>query len=355
VTNLRGRNGSKALFQYELGLIDAYKQEGKTNVAIAKILKCSESAVRAYLKRKSLNLQNGQFGVKAETRGRKRKTTAFEDRQIMVSVKRAPFTSLNDLKKTHPAAAKLSLRMISSRIKESGEFNSYWAARKPLITPRNRLKRLQWAREHVDWTNEQWDRVLWSDESPYVLRFKAKQKIWRKHNERYLVKNCVATVKHDDKIMVWGAFASSGVGILHRIYGIMDQNVYRNLLENVMMPSVDIVFGDREHPDAPQEWIFQQDNDPKHSSRLCKQFLIDNDVQTFEWPSQSPDLNPIENLWSILEFKTKKRSPNNCRELFEILQQEWNQLSVDLLRHLVHSMRRRCEAVIESRGYPTKY
>jgi len=355
LVGMPGRNGAKALPSYIFGQIDAYKMEGLSNVEISRRLNIAESTIRGYIKRKEANLRNGQNGENVEKRGRKKKTTPREDRQIMISIKRAPFTSLRDLQLENPGAAKLSLTMLSSRIKESGEFNTYWAARKPLITQRNRIIRLAWAREHLEWTDEQWERVLWSDESPYVLRFKGKQIVWRRHNERYLVKNCVATVKHDDKIMVWGSFAASGVGILHRIHGIMDQHVYRNLLENVMMPSVDIVFGDRVHPDAPQEWIFQQDNDPKHTSRLCRQFLVDNDVQTFEWPSQSPDLNPIENLWSILEYKTRKRHPNNCEQLFQVLQREWNALPVELLTNLVHSMRRRCQSVIESNGRPTKY
>ena len=74
-----------------------------------------------------------------------------------------------------------------------------------------------------------------------------------------------------------------------------------------------------------------------------------------EWPSQSPDLNPIENLWAILNAKASDRRPQNDEELFEALEFEWNRLDVSILENLVDSMNRRCQMVIDSHGYPTKY
>ena len=180
---------------------------------------------------------------KIETRGRKRKTSDTTDRNIVLQVKRSRFISASQVKQALPDGITLSENTIRSRIKESGEFNSYWAARKPFITQANKLKRVAWAKEHVNWTPEQWARVLWTDESPYVLRFNGKTRVWRMHNERYSPTCCKATVKHDAKIMVWGAFAAHGVGILHRIVGIMDRFVYLDICENVMLPSADILFG----------------------------------------------------------------------------------------------------------------
>ena len=74
-----------------------------------------------------------------------------------------------------------------------------------------------------------------------------------------------------------------------------------------------------------------------------------------KWPSQSPDLNPIKNLWSILDSNLKDRRPQSKAELFQVLQVGWNRLDVDLLRRLVESMPRRIQAVIDANGYMTKY
>ena len=83
--------------------------------------------------------------------------------------------------------------------------------------------------------------------------------------------------------------------------------------------------------------------------------IVDNQIPTVDWPAQSPDLNPIENVWSILDQKCKDRRPNNEDELFQELQHAWNNLPVDLLTELVDSMPHRCAQVIAAKGGPNKY
>jgi hypothetical protein len=180
------------------------------------------------------------------------------------------------------------------------------------------------------------------------MRFNGKKRVWRRPGERLNPAVTVGTVKHDKKIMVWGAFCAHGVGILHRIEGIMMKEHYNFILQNVMLPSADMLFG-------RENWIFQQDNDPKHTAIIDKELIREEGITTFQWPSQSPDLNPIENLWSILDYQCKSRRPSNEAQLFTTLQNAWRALPRDLLEHLVASMPNRCKAVIESDGMPTKY
>ena len=78
---------------------------------------------------------------------------------------------------------------------------------------------MKWSKEHLSWTVEQWREVMWSDESPYVLRFGKRTRVWRTFNERYKRWATRATVKHDKKINVWGGFAAHGVGKLYRVIG----------------------------------------------------------------------------------------------------------------------------------------
>jgi hypothetical protein len=212
----------------------------------------------------------------------------------------------------------------------------------------NRQARLKWAHEHLHWTTAQWQSVLWSDESPFVLRYQGKSRIWQLPNERYQSWVTKATVKYSKKIMVWGCFAAHGVGCLHRINGILDRHGYHKILQKQMLPSARDLF-----PSSP--YLFQQDKDPKHTAKPNKNYLQRKQVTVMEWPAQSPDLNPIENLWALLDKSVSGRRPKTEDELFQILVEAWHNLDTSLLQALVESMPRRCQAVIENNGYPTKY
>ena len=148
--------------------------------------------------------------------------------------------------------------------------------------------------------------------------------------------------------MVWGCLAAHGVGRFYLVESIMLKEQYVSILENHMYPSTMMLFPD-------QDFIFQEDNDPKHTARVTKQWFIDKGINRMDWPAQGPDLNPNENLWSILDGQLKDRSPKDREELFSVLKEGWNNLEPALLTKLVDSMPRRCQAVINSNGYATMY
>ena len=309
---------------------------------IAKLYKKSRSAIyRIIDKYKAGKVLGRKPGC-----GRLRKTSKIQDKMILREVKKDRKTTGVEIR----AALQLNIsdRTMRRRITETKIFKSYWATKKPFINEVNRARRVAWCQAHENWTVEQWRNVIWSDESPFVLRFNKKVRVWRRHNERYNPECTIASVKHDKKIMVWGCFAACGAGNIYRVQGIMEQIQYREILEDQLLPSAEDLF-----PEGG--WIFQQDNDPKHTAKLTKKWFGDAGVLILDWPSQSPDLNPIENLWSILDANLKDRRPQNEEELFEILKEGWKNLSTDLLERLSDSMPRRIQAVIDANGYATKY
>lgn len=284
---------------------------------------------------------------RAKTSGRPRKTSRTDDIKLMIDMQKNRDITAEQLLKENPEII-VCPETVRRRLKESGEFNSYWKVKKPFINKKNRRKRVEWCRAHRGWTKQQWARVLWSDESPYVLFFNRKTRVWRRHNERYKRFATKATVKHDVKINVWGCFASHGVGKLYEVQGILDKRQYKEILINQMMPSAERLFD-------TQDWYFQQDNDPKHTAKTTKTWFRRNRTPLLDWPAQSPDLNPIENLWSYLDYKLKDRKPKNKAELFQILQEAWNAIPIDLLMKLSDSMPDRIEAVLKAKGYASKY
>lgn len=242
----------------------------------------------------------------------------------------------------------VSISTISRALRKSGRVKNVWQTKRPFVSSVNRRRRISWCREHVNWSLEDWKRVLWSDESPFVFRYQGRERVWKLTNEKFHPSLLRGTVKHDTKVMIWGCFAWNGVGNLYEVEGILEQKQYKKILQRQMLTSAQRLF-----PEG--NFIFQQDNDPKHTSRSCQTYLRRKRVDVLNWPAQSPDLNPIENLWAILDKVMKDRRPQTKAELVHILRDGWNSLPIDLLHNLVGSMKSRCEAVLENHGYPTKY
>jgi hypothetical protein len=147
--------------------------------------------------------------------------------------------------------------------------------------------------------------------------------------------------------MVWGCVSATGTGPIYRVEGIMNAIGYRDILHNVLLPYSE--------ENLPLNWIFQQDNDPKHTSLLVRKWFTDNHINVMDWPAQSPDLNLIENLWSIVERSVAAKKSKNVNELFDTVTECWNDVSPKFCAKLFASMPSRCAAVIKNFDYSTKY
>ena len=102
-------------------------------------------------------------------------------------------------------------------------------------------------------------------------------------------------------------------------------------------------------------FTFMHDNDPKHTSTLVKNWLKKNGIRILQWPSSSSDLNPIKNLWDVLEDRVKKHHPKNKEELALLLMEEWDKIELPVLVKLVGSVPSRLNEYIKMKGYPTRY
>ncbi|KAI5103666.1 hypothetical protein C0J45_7247 [Silurus meridionalis] len=218
-----------------------------------------------------------------------------------------------------------------------------------LLKPAYVQARLKFANDHLDDPEESWEKVMWSDETKIeLLGHNSTKRVWRKKNDEYHPKNTIPTVKHGGgSIMLWGCFSAHGTGRLHCIKERMTGAMYCEILGNNLLPSVRVLKMGR-------GWVFRHDNDPKHTARITKEWLCKKHIKVLAWPSQSPDLNPIENLWRELKLRVSQRQARNLIDLEKICVEEWAKIPPAVCANLVKNYRKRLTSVIANKGYCTE-
>ncbi|KAK3574637.1 hypothetical protein QTP86_011551 [Hemibagrus guttatus] len=151
------------------------------------------------------------------------------------------------------------------------------ARQKPLLSKRHMTAHLEFAKRHLKDSQTMRNTILWSDATKIELfGLNGKHHVWRKPGTVHHLANTIPTVKHGGgSIMLWGCFLAAGTGRLVRIEGKMTSAMYRDILdENLLQNALDLRLG--------QRFIFQQDNDPKHTAKITKEWLWDNFVNVLE-------------------------------------------------------------------------
>lgn len=283
--------------------------------------------------------------------GRPQALSDAEKRYIVREIKKNPKLPATEITRTINNNFNKSICPNTVRkVLHEGGYSSRVPRKKPYISKVNKAKRLKYAEEHRNKSNDFWNRVVFTDESKFnIYGNDGRCRVWRKPNEEFKEKNLCPTFKHGGgSVLVWGCMSAAGVGNLQIIDGIMDHKKYIDILKTHLQPSV-------QKMGIAENFIFTQDNDPKHTAHNTKLWLVYNTPKWMETPPQSPDINPIENLWDHLDRKVREREIRNKTELAIALQEEWEKIPPQVTQNLVDSIPRRLEAIIKNKGSHTKY
>lgn len=151
--------------------------------------------------------------------------------------------------------------------------------------------------------------------------------------------------------MVWSVVSSKGVGFLHVVNGTMKQGQYKEILETRLIPQLALWYPDGE------DFIFMHDSAPCHKAKSVTTFLEQKNIPVLQWPGNSPDMNPIENLWEVTKREMSKETITNREELISKLTTVWYESSdlKEILKSCITSMPSRIKALIAAKGGVTKY
>ena len=284
--------------------------------------------------------------------GRPRVTDARGDRKIYRIVKRNRRQSLQDItsKFNGDEGTRMSKRTIRRRLHQEG-YRRGKIQKTLTICKVNRQRRILWCRGKRHWKPEQWQKVIFSDETQVVIGQNNSVSLWRKSSEKWKP-YCLNQRKTASKVscMFWGCITYDGIGVLVPVDGNLNSTKYIELLDNSLWPVIVKAFGNR-------PFIFQNDNATPHSSRRTNNWKTENGIPKFNWPAQSPDLNIIENIWRCIKIKLSREidTIENRSDLVNAVTRIWNGLSQTYIRSLYASIPARIRQVMIQKEYATKY
>ncbi|GFT56719.1 transposable element Tcb2 transposase [Trichonephila clavipes] len=326
------------------GRIIGKLEEGRSVTSVAAEFGIAHSIVSRLWRQ----FQTTGTAIRGFSSGHPRGTTPADDRYIVLQARRNRWQTAGKIARhtTQATGRPISRFTVARRLHGGGLF-----ARRPVrcvpLTPAHRRRRFLWCREHQNWRDNEWGRVLFTDESRFSLRSDSHRiLIWRERGSRNHPSNIIERDRYGGRgVLVWSGIMLGSRTDLH-IFDADSVNGTRYCNE-ILLPYVRLFRGT-----MGLQFLFMDDNAPCHRTVAAEQLLESEDIERMDWPARSPDLNPIEHVWDFPGRRLAARTlpPVTIRELRLALQDEWAAMPQQLIDTLILSMGRRCETCLAFRG-----
>ena len=325
---------------------------------VAKVVGVAVRTIRRWLVRSKsgMSLQNKRG------RGRKTSVTMVPKVVIAKTIGKRMKSTRKISQNLKSKGSSISHVTVHSYLRKNLKVRPYKPQVQPKLTEKQRESRIKFCNDRKKWSIDAWRRVLFSDESPFELFHtpnKQNDRVWTNSSANV---QPTEKVKFPGKIMVWGVMSYRALSHLHIIPKGKTVNseyyvevILKQSLASTMLRTRDSdTILERKLLPERSKAIFQQDGAPAHTSKRSQKWLKDNMPGYWAkdiWPPNSPDLNPIENLWSILQSKLDTM---DCATNLNILEKQlllaWKEISPETSENLIAGMPSRIKKCLELNG-----
>ena len=331
--------------QFQRGRIVALYEEGRSERWIARELGLSRNTVHRWVVRFQ---ETGRVDNNPRS-GAPRVTTAQQDQELLETVRRQPVTNARALHRE--LQLDCSDRTVRNRLNEFGLYHRT-PATKERLSRDNVDCRLGFALEFLPKDRDFWNTVIFTDEKTFAPDDHGQLHVYRPRSTRYETRH-VVQLQHSGRIncSAWGWVSASGVGELVRIDGRFNSQKYLDILNNVLMPSL------QNRIPAATDIPFVHDRSPIHTATVIREWLQQQPMLSpVPWPSKGADLNPIENVWGLMVREWQPGHHRNGDDMWNHMQEVWTDVGrTDICRRLIQSMPDRINEVVSQHGHWTHY
>uniref|UniRef100_A0A3Q1K3H4 Uncharacterized protein n=1 Tax=Anabas testudineus TaxID=64144 RepID=A0A3Q1K3H4_ANATE len=342
---------SKDLSDFDKGQIVMARRLGQSISQTAGLVGCSRCAVVSTYKKW---IKEGQPVNRRQGHGRPRLIDALAERRVAHLVQSNSKATVAEIAEKFNAGCD---QQVSEHTVHRSLLRMGLRRRKPVRVPAQTVvhqqNRLEWAREHENWTTEQWKKVAWSGESQFLLHDVDGQVYVRRLTGEEVAPECTMESGQPGggSVTLWAIFCWDSLGPCIHVDVTLPRTNFLNSVSDQVHNFMTMVF-----PDG--SGFLQQDNAPCNSTTIGQEWFEEHDkeLQMLPWPSNSPDLNLIDHLWDMLETQVQsvEAPPCSLQDLKDMLLTFWCQIPEDTFRGLVESMPQRVRAVLAAEEEPTQ-